>query len=470
MPPITLNRAQFAQTAAGQKPGANYGNYLSFITARRAANKAPAAPAAPAGPDPLAPWSPAQIAAITGRVQSQFGTPLTAAQIQTEAQGQISPIIAAITKTANDRAAAAGTAIKGYTDSLASMLGSENFAAPYQTAEKGQAAVDAALQQSLAGQGAGLASDLSSRLGVINDPTTAAAASGLASRGAALGTTQLAAGSSALSELIANAASAGEYGLKQPVIARNAGIQGLAKAQGQAQSEIATGTQSALSQLPQIVQALESSNAALRSNRASAAASLFGTLTGQNITKATIGAGIQNANTRATATENAAAIRARTSAAKTAAASTKPSSSATKEMNDGFLYDSNYNRVTRGGNPVKVPIKPGSGGAKAPSASTLKSAANDAYDLYHGKQHQTSTGPVTDAYTQTYQDAIKIMHNKYPGLTRARLVKLLNTWYQPGDYGRPGSQGNTPATIAAANAGLGIPASPFAPNAPIFGP
>jgi hypothetical protein len=457
--PITLTPQQFAKTPAASQPGATYSKYQAFIAARRGANAAPGAPAAaPAAmPGLLDPWTPTQITALQNKVAGAYGTPQTPAQITAAAQAQIAPIIAALTKSATDRATGASTAIKGLTDSYASDLAKENFAAPYQSGEQGQAAVDAALQQSLAGAGSSLAGDLQSRLGAINDPSVAQAASGLATRGAALGTTQLASGSSALSELIAHAAAAGEYGLKQPVIARNAGIQGVEQAQAQASNEIATGTQSTLNQLPQIVQALEASNQALRGNRAAASANEFNTLTGQNITKASLQAGLTGSLARAQATTDAATVRANATVAAAQArqaaaenakhvAAARPSSAVTRTINDGFLYDGNGNQVLRGGQPVKVTPT----GSKGVSASLMKQAANDAYLAYYGKTHTTATNQtVHDVYSLTYNDSIKKLMNQYPSLGRSAIVKLLNTWYSAGGKFPDGTPNGRPAAPAA---------------------
>lgn len=186
--------------------------------------------------------------------------PLAGPQITRQATAEISPLIAAVTGQIGKQTQAATHAIGGFTADAASKLAAIDFAAPYAQGEQGQAAVDAALRDSLAGAGQHGADELAQRLGVINDPTVGAAAHALAANGVANGATQVAQGSASLGNLIANAASAGEYGLKQPGITRLAGLQNIAAAGQQGQAQIAAKAAELEAQLPAIIQNLQSRN------------------------------------------------------------------------------------------------------------------------------------------------------------------------------------------------------------------
>jgi hypothetical protein len=191
---------------------------------------------------------------------------LTPTQIQQQAQGEISPIIQAITGQATSQAQQAAGQIRGITDDYANELGQINMAAPYQQGEGQQAAVDAALQQSLTGEGASLAGGLSDRLaqlqGTSGAPALEQAAGQLASQGRSNGTTELANGSAALSNLIANAAAGGGFGLKLPGIAKLSGIQALGQNSAAQQKAVNDATLQTESQLPSIIQNLTSNNEA----------------------------------------------------------------------------------------------------------------------------------------------------------------------------------------------------------------
>jgi hypothetical protein len=336
MPPITLTKQQFGQTAAGKKTGAKYSGYLSYIARHRAAKLAQA------NADPLGQTSPGDINSQVNRYAGMYGNPMTDEQITTSAQGQIDPIIAAITKKINDQASTASGAISANSQALAKALGGIDYGAPYAQAKTEQAAVDAALQQSLGGAGGtGLAQDLESRLAQIGDPAVAAAGADVASRGAAIGGTQVAQGSSNLGSLIASAAAAKEYGAKQPGIAQLSGLQDIAGVNRQAVTDIGDQTAQITSQLPQIVAALRAEAQNTRSNRAQAAAQLYETLTGQNLTKATAKAGLAgdqatldyqyaNANADAAASAASTAERTRHDVATEATAAKRAAAAATK--------------------------------------------------------------------------------------------------------------------------------------------
>lgn len=398
-----------------------------------------------APPDPFAPFTPQQINQTINRFTGMYGTPQTNEQIQASAQSQIDPIIAAITKNENARAAASSQAIRSLTDSYAHDLAGVNYAAPYQQAEGDQAAVDAALQQSLTGAGSDLASQLKSRLAPLGagDPAVNEVATGLADRGAAIGTTELAHGSSALSSLIANAAAAGSYGQKLPGIAKLSGIQGVKAAESQATNNIATGTQNALGQLPSIVQALLAANQNLQGNRASSAADLYTTLTGQNLTKATAKAGLVNDQTNAAIT------------------------GAYDNAKLGIAQQNANTAQTRATNAAKK--------AKAPkplSASALKNLNSQAHDLYNGvaaHQHYNTKTQKWEPVPGTGQPPVRwgaaVAQLVANGASKEQAVKILSAQgWKPGEGGRPltGKQKKAQKkTATAVKSGLGLPPDPY---------
>lgn len=419
MAPITLSKSAFLQ----KKPGGHYDNYLSYLANHRGQRLAAK------NADPLAPMSPQDINRTVNRFTGMYGAPMSNDQIQSDAQAQIDPIIAAITKSANDRATASTSAIRGLTDSYAKDLAGIDFAAPYKGAEADQAAVDSALQQSLSGAGTDLASQLKSRLAPIaSDPAVQQAASGLADRGAAIGTTQLATGSNALSSLIANAAAAGEYGLKQPEIARFAGIQGVNQANSQAANDISTGTQNTLAQLPSIVQALRNSNDTLRGNRAAAGEDLYTTLTGQNVTRATAKAGLENQNF-----QNGLDF-----------ANTYGYDQTTGNLVPGLHRGPNGNIVKDA--PPPKPTKPKPTGDAALTTNDRRNLLSDLGKWTSGtpgKRVKSATSPSgfavvpgTGSKPLDYKQVVQNLMTSY-NLTKAQAQKYVDAKYKPGQHGRP---------------------------------
>jgi hypothetical protein len=438
MPPVTLSKQQFGATAAGKKSGASYEGYLGYIARHRAAKLA--APAA----DPLAQTSPTDINSIVGKYTSGYGPTLTDPQIQSNAQAQIDPIIAAITSKIQGTAKESGAQIAANSAALAKALGGIDYAAPYAGAQRDQAAVDAALQQSLNGGGVALAGDLKSRLGMIGDPTVGAAADSVGARGTAIGTNELASGSTNLGSLIASAAAAKSYGQKMPGIAQLSGLQDIAGVGRDATSKVGDATTQIMQLLPQIVQSLRSERDTKQSNKASLAAQLLETLMGQNVTKATASAGLYGDQQKI-------------------AASTMP-------MPDSSLSNSVHHLVDQYGNPIldaagnEIPTGTQTKtGKKGLSATVLKQAGQDAENLFHGVTKTNAQGQsIVVSYSETYPEAIKTMMSRYPGLGRAGVLKLVNRWYPAGGKFPDGTPNGRPLknsakTNAAAAAGLGVP-------------
>lgn len=226
--------------------------------------------------------------------------PLTPAQIQKQAQGEISPILQAITGQANTQAAQQGNQINALTQDYANELGQLNMAAPYQAAEGQQAAVDAALQQSLTGEGSSLAGGLSDRLKALQGSSGQAAvdqaASQLSSQGQSSGNTALANGSAALSNLIANAAAGDEFGRTLPGIAKLSGLQALGEMGSQQQQNLSNATLQLESQLPSIVQDLTANNETGLSNAVAAQQKQQALNFDNAVKEATLGQGQQKIN------------------------------------------------------------------------------------------------------------------------------------------------------------------------------
>jgi hypothetical protein len=450
MPPITYTRAQFAATPTGKKPGSSYSKYIAFVNKRRAANAA-------APVDPFAPQSPQQINQQVNKFAGMYGTPMPAAQIQTTAQGMIDPIIAAITAKIGGQAKTSSDAIAANAADLASKLGAIDYTSAYTNPKQEQAAADAALQQSLSGGGGTqLAGDLSSRLAQINDPSVAAAAAGLAGRGAAIGTTELAHGTNALSSLIANAAAAGSYGQKMPGIAQLSGLQDIAGVGKQATSDIADQTAQIESQLPTIVGNLNSQADTTRANRAQAAAQIYQALTGQNITKATASAGLVTDATNAAVTQDynnarvgIAQQNANTAASRAAAAAATAAAKAAK---------------TKAPKPLTV-------SEKQDAAATANTIAAQAFKGVPAVTRTNANGTVTVVHAAlpklSYQQALDEMRQE--GLladarTAAIAMQALNRV-----YGKPLTATQQAKQNAAVKSGAGLPVSPMAPGSPLYG-
>ena len=361
--------------------------------------------------------------------------PLTDMQV---AQQQLDPVVKRVTDAINQRAQAAANAVRGYTGSLAQQLASTDYASPYRSAIPQQAAVDAALQQSLAGRGNELAQGLQSRLASIQEPGAVnPATANVAQIGVGAGNTELARGSAALSALLANQAAAGEYGAKQPGIAKFAGLQGLGRVQGQAVSDIASQTAPLYGKLPDIVSGIQT-NRARRQQLA-----LENKLAGKKAT---------------------------------AAAAPRPDASLSRAY--GYAVDQYGNPVGGAVTPlpgyqtgpngtvVKTPKPPPALKPPKPLSTSDRRAALKAADLYfYGQQPVTrADGTVSREGVPgiNYAQAVKQLMVGY-GLTRAQAVELANTYYKtPGERGRPRTAAQK-KTQAAVDSGLGIPHFQFGP-------
>lgn len=448
--PITLTPGQFAKTPAAAKPGATYQSYLKFVNARRAANPPPA-------PDPYN-------AIIAG-----LPKPETDQQISSQAQGEISPIVAAIVAAITKQTQGATSAISGYSNDAANKLAAINYGQPYQQAEGAQATVDSALASSLAGQGNTDAQSLQQRLAVINDPSVAAAAANVSGNATGAANADTAQGTAALTNLIANAAAANSYGQKQPGIERTAGLQDIANVQATANNNIATGTQDAEQQLPSILQSLQQEN----DNRSSAIASAQQNQLARNDN---IVAG-QAANTVKLETTNAnntvkIQIANANNATKTQIAEMNAAGKVTSEQLTQARADRTYRlqfTKTFGYDPVTGKVAPGfkaQGGSivkigtgSAAGGLTSNETAGLVQKWHDGKQTiVTEKQPETDSNGNTvyrdvrtstdkvtYQQGYKYLRSR--GETDAQARAALDTVYARGDQGRAWLTNDEQATL-----------------------
>lgn len=254
---------------------------------RRPAQRLPLHPAAaPAAANPFALLTPAQIQQQVAARTAGLPPVLTEQQLAARAQGEVDPLIAAISARINARAQAGAGAISGYTKQLASDLGqyAPQAANIYGQAQQAQAGTDAALSQMLSGQGNDLAANLSAKLGaagmpqtVIDKTTGDAKTVGTGSAGALYGT-----GSAALSNLISQGASAQDYASKLPGIAGLGGLQSMRALEQQSQSQLADQSAQVEQQLPTILSSLRTGNQQAQADRATTANSIWDSLMGRN--------------------------------------------------------------------------------------------------------------------------------------------------------------------------------------------
>src|SRR5439155_10445886 len=110
--------------------------------------------------------------AYIAKAVAGLGTPMADAQIQSNAQAQLAPLIKALQDSISSQATSGTNAIQGYTSNLAQHLAGfqQNAQNIYGGAEASQAASDAALSQKLSGEGGKQAQDLGAKLASINAP------------------------------------------------------------------------------------------------------------------------------------------------------------------------------------------------------------------------------------------------------------------------------------------------------------
>lgn len=433
-----------AGSTIGYTPGRGY-----YATAKKPSGLVAAAAAPTSGGAP------------PGLLGAYPAAPTPAQQVKL-AQSWLDPQVSAATSSINNRVNAADHAITGYTQDAVKQLQGIDWNAPYQGAEQQQAAVDAALQQSLAGNGSDLAKSLGTRLGAIADPSVAAASAAVAANGTGNANTQVAQGSSALSSLIAGAAAAGEYGKKQPAVQRLAGLQQLATTNQSASNDLATQVASIKSQLPSILQSLRSEADTLSSNRAAAGVDLY--KFGTSRTDA-LAAGATKAAITATAPSP--------SFSRANGYVSDASGDPILDANGNLRPIAGYKLAADGQGVVKVAAGSSGAAAAKAKASAIKSATSTARSVITSNQSKQTTykaEPKTDQFGNIVKDGAgnpvmtrvpvgshasgsyyaaihQIVANVTPDLagymTPDQIIqfaqRLANTYWQPGEGGRPGA-------------------------------
>lgn len=363
--------------------------------------------------------------------------PLTGAQTTSAANAQISPLLAALTARISAQTKASTGAISGYSNDAAQKLQGIDWGGVYQPQVEQQAAVDAAIRQSLAGAGSSDADALSKRLSVLNDPSVAAAAGALTDNGVANGNTQLAQGSAALSSLLANAASAKDLGAKLPGIQRSQGLQNISAATQAGQQALATGTEQLEGQLPAILQSLSSQN----DSRSTALASARQNQVARQDALATGDA--KNQTTLATAQ-----IKASSAAEAAAAKRAQQDRTYRLQFSKTYGYDPVTNKTLPGfavgkdGTVVKVATTKPATGPKPEYPNLTKSQVvhlrSGISAAFNGvpEQRDVNNKVVAKALPPVdYQTAID--HAIAAGYSRAGATKMANHFFAPGVRGRP---------------------------------
>jgi hypothetical protein len=195
------------------------------------------------------------------RVPAVAGVAAPQLSIEQQAQNLLNPVEKSITDAINARVNSSQDAITGYAKDLAQMMGQygPEAKAAYGNAETGQAAIDAALAQTLSGAGTSGQADLAGKLAAIDaDPGTAARIMGTAGTdasgalGAAAGR-----GASSLSQLVGEKANAQDFGATQPGLAGLYGLQATKANQAKGVTDTASAVAQLEQQFPGIVQTLK---------------------------------------------------------------------------------------------------------------------------------------------------------------------------------------------------------------------
>lgn len=360
----------------------------------------PQGPTAPAtAPDPFAPTTDAQIAALVNKYVSGLPGAQTPAQITAGAQSQIQPQISALTAAITGQQKTADNAITGATQGLTNYLSGIDYTAPTAGAEDRQAAIDSALQSSLSGDSGASAAQLAQNWQSIGEPTASdPAVAALNTQGTGLANAALANGSASLSNLNADQAANEAYGLKQPGIAKTAGIQQLGQAAATAQGNLATGTQQIESELPNILSGLQSASNTNQSNRGSLAEQIWETATGQNLTKATAEAGLIGDGAAAAAPQKFSSGGAEFSFDPTTGQITQLTSSSPVSVSPGTtLVDPSTGQPLYTAPPKTTVPKPGAG-----TAATGGLSSSEWRSLVSSTTSKVTAAAKTKAPTQRY--------------------------------------------------------------------
>lgn len=208
-------------------------------------------------------------------VASIFGPALTDKQVanrtRQQAQAQVRPLLGEIEREIKRRSAAEQQHLAAATRSYAQLAGqyAPQAAQIYGGAAQSQAAVDAALSQSLAGGGQQLANELQGKLAGIAAPGAVGSIPGAAAQtGLGAGNAALASGSAELSRLLAHGTAAQDYGAKLPVFAGATGLQRSSEIAGRYADELGQRTGEVNAKLPSLIAGLLSDNRTAQAQRA----------------------------------------------------------------------------------------------------------------------------------------------------------------------------------------------------------
>lgn len=443
---------------AGLKPGASSKPRLQ-VTVHPSGkievqHAAPAAAAPAATPTPTTPKIPAsakggKYSLVNGRTDSNYningsgnGAPATSpsgaaaaplyggtsdqAQAAALVKAQLDPLIQQITNASNQRAAAGESAIAALTKQL------QGSAAGYAPAASGafndaigaQSVIDQALANRLGSATTGVQGDLATELArMASDPAASAAiASKIGTFGTGAANANFAKGAASLSALVGGKANAADYGAKLPEIATATGLD--AGKQLEAQT-----------------------NTSLADNLAKIAATQPGLVT-------TILGNLSNARAKQTAldqrqqTIDAATGRNAANDKFNHDAKTKQLNIETeKTLSQLYGHDSKGNLTLAGQKVLDAENKAQTAKAKGNLTNSQRAGIMDkirkqADVFYYGVAPKLSNGqPVagTGQAPVAYPLAVARLINTYgkAGITLKDITGLLNSYYQPGEGGRP---------------------------------
>lgn len=413
--------------------------------------------------DPFAQTTNAQIAALVNKYVSGLPAAQTPAQITAGAQAQIQPQIGKLTAAITGQQKTADNAITGATQGLTNYLSGIDYTAPYSGAQDRQAAIDSALQSSLNGDSGASAAQLAQNWQSIGEPSASdPAVAALNTQGTGLANAALATGSASLSNLNADQAANEAYGLKQPGIAKTAGIQQLGQAAATAQGNLATGTQSIESELPNILSGLQSASDTAKTNRANLGEQIWETATGQNVTKGTAKAGFDSDVVSATTPQRFSSGGAEFSFDPTTGQITQLTSSSPVTVSPGTtLVDPSTGQPLYTAPPKTTAPKPGAGTAatggltssewrslvssttsKITAAAKSKSPTQRYVTVTNPDGSKTSkfvAVPGTGNDATPYSEALATAIQQGPQTTawKTKATQIVNAQYPQGENGRP---------------------------------
>lgn len=298
--------------------------------------------------------------------------------------------------------------------------------AAYDRAGQGLAGIQSMLAATQQGQGAAGAADLAHQLGGIDAATVGRVNSQFGSnlQGEALANATK--GANNIAMLLSQGAHAGQYGAALPGIGGQIGFQGLERAVG----DLNQNQQQELAKLAaEEPGAVQNALGGIQSNRAKTQQLAFE----NSLKNETLGLNAKKAATSA-AQGNArigiAQQNANTSAQRALDASQRGWANIGIAKQRLITQEKKAQSIqkTRGLSPSTL-------------AGIQAKAEKDAEVFYNGVPAVTrADGSISKqpVYSRTYQDALNALVNRYPALGPSGVLRILNTLYKPGQFGRPG--------------------------------